>query len=203
MIQTIAGSIPYLLQKIEIENVIICNQFEISANYKEFADIVKKTNTKVHIVEKGQRINIENDLYIDVLWPNTKEEISKNSINNNSLVCKMVYKEISILFTGDIEEIAEKAILKEYKDTNTLKSTILKVAHHGSKSSSIQEFLDVISPKIALIGVGKNNNFGHPNKDVISRLKNMHIKIYRTDENGEITIQVNKKGNIWINKMLN
>ena len=194
MIQTIAGSIPYLLQKIEIENVIICNQFEISANYKEFADIVKKTNT---------RLIIEHDLYCDVLWQHTKEEISKNSINNNSLVCKMVYKEISILFTGDIEEIAEKAILKEYKDTNTLKSTILKVAHHGSKSSSIQEFLDVISPKIALIGVGKNNNFGHPNKDVISRLKNMHIKIYRTDENGEITIQVNKKGNIWINKMLN
>ena len=78
-----------------------------------------------------------------------------------------------MLFTGDIEEISEKAILEKYKDTNTLKSTILKVAHHGSKSSSIDEFLELAKPSIALIGVGKNNLYGHPNIDVITRLENL------------------------------
>lgn len=123
------------------------------------------------MVEAGQRIRIEEDLYFDVLWPDSENLIFENNINNNSLVCKMLYRDISILFTGDVEEIAEKAILKEYKNTNILNSTILKVAHHGSKSSSIQEFLNVVKPKIALIGVGKNNTFGHPNDEVLERIK--------------------------------
>lgn len=85
----------------------------------------------------------------------------------------MQYKGISILFTGDIEEIAEKAILEKYKDTNKLKSTILKVAHHGSKSSSTEEFLNAVKPKVALIGVGEKNTFGHPSIDILKRLERM------------------------------
>lgn len=85
----------------------------------------------------------------------------------------MVYHNISMLFTGDIEEIAERTILEKYKDSNILQATILKVAHHGSKSSSIQEFLNVVNPKIALIGVGEKNTFGHPNAIVLERLKRM------------------------------
>lgn len=81
-----------------------------------------------------------------------------------------------MLFTGDIEEIAEKQILSEYKNSNVLKSEVLKVGHHGSKSSSIQEFLDKVKPQIALIGVGKNNTFGHPNDDVLIRLENLRSK---------------------------
>ena len=79
-----------------------------------------------------------------------------------------------MLFTGDIEEIAEKQILNEYRnDLNILNSTVLKVGHHGSKTSSTQEFINVVKPKIALIGVGENNKFGHPNDEVIKRLYNM------------------------------
>lgn len=119
----------------------------------------------------GQKINIEKDVYFDVLWPSSKNVIHENSINNNSLVFKMVYNKFSMLFTGDIEEIAEKAILKEYKYTNMLKSTILKVAHHASKSSSTEEFLKVVNSKIAIIGVGENNMFGHPSNVVLERLQ--------------------------------
>ena len=79
-----------------------------------------------------------------------------------------------MLFTGDIEEIAEKEILHEYKtNLKVLKSTILKVAHHGSKSSSTQEFIQTVYPQIALIGVGKDNKFGHPNDEVVSRLQSI------------------------------
>lgn len=69
-----------------------------------------------------------------------------------------------------------------------LKSDILKVAHHGSKTSSNEKFIKAVCPKIALIGVGKDNKFGHPNKTVIQRLKNINCKIYRTDECGEIEL---------------
>lgn len=133
--------------------------------------MVKEKNIKIQVVEAEQRIKIEKDLYFDVLWPISENTISENIINNNSLVCKMVYKNFSCIFTGDIEEIAEKAILEKYKDTNTLKSTILKVAHHGSKSSSTEKFLDAVKPKIVLIGVGKNNAFGHPNIGVLERIE--------------------------------
>ena len=81
-----------------------------------------------------------------------------------------------MLFTGDIEEVAEKQILHNYKNSRILDSTILKVAHHGSKTSSIQEFLELVKPKIALIGVGDKNKFGHPNNDVIERLQNLRCK---------------------------
>lgn len=107
-----------------------------------------------------------------------------------------------MLLTGDIEEIAEQQILKEYEKSSSLKSTVLKVGHHGSKTSSIQAFLEVVNPKIALIGVGENNNFGHPNQEVLDRLRKMGTKVYRTDENGEVSIYINNKGKIFINEKI-
>ena len=99
-----------------------------------------------------------------------------------------------MLFTGDVEKIAENRITELYKNTNILNSTILKIAHHGSKTSSTEELLKLISPKIALIGVGENNKFGHPNEQVIKRLQENRVKVYRTDNDGEISIVVNRKG---------
>ena len=122
-----------------------------------------------------------------------KNMISENIINNNSLVCKLKYKTFSILFTGDIEEIAEKTILEKYKNTNELKSTILKVPHHGSKTSSTEDFLNKIKPQIALIGVGRNNKFGHPSEVTIQKLEQINTKILRTDSMGEIVIKTNGK----------
>lgn len=99
-----------------------------------------------------------------------------------------------MLFTGDIEQIAENQILHDYKNSiSELKSTILKVAHHGSKTSSIDEFVEAVTPTIALIGVGENNKFGHPNNEVIKRLEERKVKIYRTDQMGEITIIITPK----------
>ena len=139
-------------------------------------------------------MNIEKDVKIYALWPNSNIKITENSINNNSFVCKIMYKNFSLLCTGDIEEIAEKKILDMYKDNqNVLQADVLKVAHHGSKSSSIPEFLKAVKPKIALIGVGKNNLFGHPSDITINNLKKEKIKIFRTDENGEITLRLNKE----------
>lgn len=163
----------FIMNKLKVRNVIIGKQYEHSSNYQEFLKIIKEKKIKLSVVETGQRINIEKNLYFDILWPSSNKIISDNAINNNSLVCKLIYKNISMLFTGDIEEIAEKSIIEEYKNSNILNSNILKVAHHGSKSSSIEEFLEKVKPKIALIGVGANNTFGHPNMDIIERLKRM------------------------------
>lgn len=188
--------------------MIISKQGENSENLKKFKEIVNKKKISVICVGveslgEPQKIQIEKDLYFDILWPDSQNLITENILNNNSVVCKLHYKNFSILFTGDIEEPAEKEILKQYKNNiQVLNSTILKVAHHGSKTSSIQEFIEAVKPKISLIGVGENNKFGHPNDDVIARLQNIGSKIYRTDKMGEISIAVNSKGIIKIKKFI-
>ena len=186
------GGILYLLQEIKVKNVIIGKQFENSENYKKFLEIIKAKNIKLNVVYAGTKICIEKNLYFDVLWPENSNMILENPINNNALVCKLNYKNFSMLFTGDIEEQAEKILISKYKSTNILKAEILKVAHHGSKTSSTEEFLKLVEPKVALIGVGKNNTFGHPNDIVIERLRKLKCKIRRTDEEGEIIICIKK-----------
>ena len=196
------GGILTILEELNVGRVIISKQGEDSENYQKFLKIVKEKKIKVIIVEKGDRIKIEKDLYFDILWPED-ELIKENILNNNSIVMKMCYKDFSILFTGDIEEIAEKKILETFKGKEIkLKADILKVAHHGSKTSTMEEFLNVIRPKIALIGVGNENIFGHPNEVIISRLKDFGTKIYRTDLDGEIDIKINTKGRIRIKKFI-
>lgn len=190
------------MQKIKVNNIIIGKQYKSSENYEEFIKIVKEKKINVKIVEGGEKVSIEDNLYFDIIWPFSDNMISDNSINNNSLVCKLNYKNYSMLFTGDIEAIAEKAILKKYsKNLNILKSDILKVAHHGSKTSSITEFIEKIKPKYAIIGVGEDNKFGHPSDSTIQNLEKANIRIYRTDKMGEIEIKTNGK-EIKINEFL-
>jgi len=188
------GGILTILEELKVNTVYISKQIENSNNYRDFIEIVKKKNIKVHEVIAGNRIRIENNLYFDVLWPKNKQ-ITTNILNNNAIVCNLHYKKFSMLFTGDIEAIAEEEILCLYSaNSNLLKADIFKVGHHGSKTSSIQEFLEAVSPRVAVIGVGKNNNFGHPNEGVIERLERLNCEIFRTDLNGEIFIDVDRKG---------
>ncbi len=170
------GGVLYIMENMKIKNIIIGKQFETSENLQKFLDIVQKQKTKLSVVQAGNKINIENNLIFNIIWPEPSKKITENSINNNALVCKMICNDFSMLFTGDIEEQAEKELVSKYKTTNILESTVLKVAHHGSKSSSTDEFLKLVKPKIALIGVGKNNIYGHPNAEVLYRLKSMRYK---------------------------
>lgn len=189
------------MEELKVKNVIIGRQFEDSENYQEFIRIINKKKIKVYVIEYSQRIKIEKNLYFDMLWPSSNNVVTENILNNNSLVCKLVYKNFSMMFTGDIEEIAEKDILNKYGHQK-LKADILKVAHHGSKTSSTEEFIKSVQPQIALIGVGRNNKFGHPNDDVINRIESIGSKVYRTDINGEIILKVNYKGKVLIDTKL-
>lgn len=163
------------MEELKVKNAVISKQGKESANYNKFLKLVREKNIKVHIVKLGKKMKIENNINIEILWPE-ETLITSNILNNNSLVIKLTYNNFNMLFTGDIEQIAEEEIIKTYIKTNKLNSDIIKIAHHGSKTSSIQEFLNLVKPQIALIGVGANNNFGHPNDDVIKRLENSRNK---------------------------
>ena len=160
-----------VLEKAKVKKVVISKQSEKSEEYINILEIIKQKNIEIEVVKTQDRITIEKDLYINILNP--PEKLEFKDLNNNAIVAQLVYKNFSMLFTGDIEK-AEQELVNKYK--HHLKSTILKVAHHGSKTSTSEEFLKYTEPQIALIGVGENNKFGHPNQQTIEKLENMRSK---------------------------
>ncbi len=104
-------------------------------------------------------------------------------LNDSSIIIKLIYGQNKFLLTGDASEKVEKILLKAGAD---LSAEILKVAHHGSQYSSSQEFLEKVGPKIAIIEVGKDNDFGHPNLRIVKRLERVGAEIFRTDMNGTV-----------------
>ena len=124
------GGLLTLMNELKVGRVIISKQSKITDNYERFKNIVKEKHIKALIVEKGDTFKLDEDLYIDILWPNSKNFILENPLNNNSIVFKLCYKDFSMIFTGDIEELAETELVKEYQNTNKLRADVLKVAHH-------------------------------------------------------------------------
>ena len=185
----------YVLENIKVKNVIISKQSEASENFKQIMKIIRKKRINLIIVQKGSKIKIDNFTTVNIISPQS-ENIADN-MNDNSIVAKLEAYNFSILFTGDASEKIEKELIKEKIN---LKSDILKVSHHGSRTGTSEEFLKSVKPKIALIGVGENNKFGHPTEDVIKRLTENKVKIYRSDTDGEISIKIKKNKNIKIKK---
>ena len=178
----------FVMENMKVKNAIISSLGQESNEYDTFINLAQKQETNLIYVKKGDIIKM-GKATIKILFPDN-EPITDNEKNNNALVFKFMWKNISILFTGDIEEKAENKILNLYEENlEELQSTILKVAHHGSKTSTTKEFLEAVKPQIALVGVGEDNNFGHPNSGVIERLESIGCKIYRTDECGEISFK--------------
>ncbi|MBQ7410269.1 MAG: ComEC/Rec2 family competence protein [Clostridia bacterium] len=183
------GGLFAVLENLKVEQVLIGIQPEPSEQFEALIKIANKKKIEIKFLKAGDVLKLDENIKIEVLWPIKNELIEENALNNNSLVFKLCYKEFSILFTGDIEEVAEREIVKIY-DKQSLKASVLKVAHHGSKTSSTNEFLEMVKPEIALIGVGEDNKFGHPSEDILKLLNYFNVKIYRTDINGEIVIKI-------------
>lgn len=125
---------------------------------------------------------------LKVLWPLTDlTDQPVPSTNNASVVARLEFNQVTLLLTGDAETPVEQALLAEYPAAE-LQSDILKVSHHGSKSSTTAEFLTAVHPSIALVSVGANNRYGHPASDVTRRLTDQGVTIWRTDEVGDVVI---------------
>jgi competence protein ComEC len=136
------------------------------------------------IINQPRKIVFADDCYLDILSP-TDSLLNKEveNLNNTSIVAKLVYKNTKFLLTGDIEGEIEEKLLKDGVD---ISAHILKIAHHGSDTSSAENFLQKVNPDAVLISVGKDNKFKHPSKRVINRLEKLGKKIWRTDIDEEV-----------------
>lgn len=142
----------------------------------------KAKNITVKIAERGQNIEIAG-FAIQVLNP--KKPLEFDSENDNSIVLFVSFKNFQALITGDCEKECEESILGLRKD---LESEVLKVGHHGSKTSSSIAFLTAVKPETAVISVGKDNSYGHPHTETLEKLSTMGIRFFRSDESGSIAI---------------
>jgi len=153
--------------------------------------LVKEKGIKHQIGRAGKDYDLGDGASLRILFPSEPliGKVKQGTVwNANSIVVKLTYKNVSFLLPGDAEEATEERLLKK-QGSGVLSSTVLKVAHHGSKYATIQEFLDAVNPKIAVISVGEGNGYGHPADETLKRLKDKGVAVYRTDHNGNVIIK--------------
>ncbi|NMA85712.1 MAG: MBL fold metallo-hydrolase [Tissierellia bacterium] len=191
------GGLPKIINKISIENAIINteNPYKIKRNYEMHRDLLKLLKEKeVNIIHPnpGDSYYLGNG-YFTILAPNSYDY---NRINDYSIVIKYIYGNNSFLFTGDAEQFSGMEILKGNKDIG---ADLLKVGHHGSCTSSSEEFINAVNPKYAVISVGWWSFYGQPDKCILDRLENIGARLYRTDKLGTIIVK-SDGNNIKFNK---
>ncbi|WP_161842474.1 DNA internalization-related competence protein ComEC/Rec2 [Candidatus Enterococcus huntleyi] len=169
-----------IAQKFKIKELVIPIGIQIKPKIKRGVELFKKAGTKITELKMGQKI--EGDFDFSVLSP----AVATDGGNENSLVLGLQLNHHRFLFTGDLGKTGEQELLSNYP---TLKIDVLKVGHHGSKNSSSEAFIQQIQPKIGVISCGKDNRFGHPNQEVLTRLATQSTTIFRTDLQGMIYYQ--------------
>lgn len=159
---------------------------EESEDWIHFQQAVEETQVSVHVATAEKKPLIVGDAEWRFLLPEKSGPKSFFDVNDNSIVGQLRFGSTQFFFSGDLMESGERLLLKEKKDFH---STVLKVGHHGSKTSTTEYFLKQIRPEVAVISLGKYNRYGFPDRDVVERLEQGGAKIFRTDERGQITIQ--------------
>jgi competence protein ComEC len=155
---------------------------------KTFEDMITALNGKKIVIAKaGVKLNLGDNIKAELLAPNGD---NYEDLNNYSAVLKLTYGDNKFLFMGDAEKLNEGEILLSNLDVS---ADVIKVGHHGSSTSSSKEFLDKVSPKIAVISVGKGNDYGHPHAETLSEFKKRNYTVYRTDIDGTIVLQSDGK----------
>lgn len=170
-----------LLDEIKIDKIYV----SYIPDKLEVIQKIKKKNIPIYSLKKGDIIYLDYNTSMKIIWPDDNVK-NKYSSNNMSLVSLLNFKHYNVLFTGDIEKEVECILANRFNES----IDVIKVAHHGSSTSTTEGFLNSILPDYGIISVGKNNFYGHPTAEVLARLDYANVKIYRTDEMGMIRIFV-------------
>lgn len=173
-----------MINSFPVGKVIFPKQTTTTKTFKDFVMAVKNKGLTLIEPSVGSTFNL-GEATVTILAPNGT---GYDDANDYSVVVKVTYGNTSFLLTGDAEAASESQMVSKGLD---LSATVLKVGHHGSRSSTGDSFLDKVNPKFAVISVGQGNSYGHPTQEVMNRLQARGIPVYRTDENGTIVATSN------------
>jgi competence protein ComEC len=177
----------HVLEKYKVEQVLYTDISYDSSVFLEWRKLVKEKGIKEIFAKFGQIVKLNKaNLYILFPYLNYNGKNVKE-LNNTSIVSKLVYENSSFLFTGDAEKEAEKELIDQVvKNREILKSDLIKIGHHGSNTASTKEFLSIVNPLYAVISVGLDNKFQHPHQETISKINDLDIELFRTDQDGDV-----------------
>ena len=175
-----------VLKNFSVRNALIARAPANDPEFAKFSETLEQTNTPATTLHAGDVIHF-GDVELEVLWPAAGGE---TSANNDSIVLRLEFGERSILLTGDIEKQAEQALLQSQPD---LRADVVKVPHHGSKTSSTEDFVHATKPQFAIISVGLHSMFNHPHAEVVQRWQANGATVLTTGECGTITITTDGK----------
>lgn len=173
-----------VLKRYDIGMVIESGVNHSIPEYDEWHKLLREKGIKVIIAKTGQRIRLAPAAYLDILMPfKSFVGVSPKNVHDAMIVSRLYYGSTTALLMGDAEKPLEYQLI--FSGTN-LKSDILKIGHHGSKTSTSDDFLKAVSPQYAVISVGRKNRYGHPYQEVLDRLKSFGITLFRTDQDGDV-----------------
>ena len=181
----IAGLIE-VLKAYKVENIMWTGIKRDTAEYREWQRLITEENANIIIAQAGQKIYSPGSYEIEILYPfESLENQEVKSVNNSSIIARLSFGENSFLFTGDAFQSTEDILAEKgiYLD-----SDVLKVGHHGSKTSTARDFVEKVSPEIAVIQCGRDNQYGHPFPETLATLEEFDVEVLRTDELGDIKI---------------
>lgn len=178
------GGLDAVIKGFSVKKVYMPKAVHTSDTFKDVLEAVSSKSIKVTTAVRGVSIPLS-DMTAEFVGPVRSDY---DNLNNHSAVLKLTYGDTSFLFQGDAEEESERDILNSGLGSK-LKADVLKVGHHGSSSSTTPEYLAEVSPKYAVIMVGKGNDYGHPHRETMELLREKDIAIYRTDEQGTIVAE--------------
>ncbi|MBN2097872.1 MAG: DNA internalization-related competence protein ComEC/Rec2 [Candidatus Omnitrophica bacterium] len=194
------GGMASVLKDIQVDYVFDNGMSKSSFAYADYRQALVKNVPYYRVIKRGERILGFPEVELSVLHPDEKSSlIAKDDTNNNSLVLKLNYKGVSFLFCGDIQEKALGELLPE---SSMLKSTVIKVPHHGSYLGRQEKyFFEAVSPQLAVISTDRNERFGFPAPEVVADLGQMDVPVYITADNGAVMISTNGR-EIWVETMI-
>jgi competence protein ComEC len=180
------GGLKAVLENFRVGRLWLGRETETPA-LGQLKQIAERKHIRIEHELRGQSF-LWDGVQVDFLWPQiSAEEIAAGAKNNDSLVVRLQYKERSVLLPGDAEKQAEYAMLSG-TEAGKLHADVLKVGHHGSKNSTMPEFLESVGPQIAIISAGEQNPYGHPSPELLERLRGSGARILRTDEEGAVQV---------------
>lgn len=184
------GGMLGILENFKVNQIYDSGQTTTTALYRKYLSLVQKKGIPFTVLTAGAEIEITDEIKIKIFAPE-KPFITESELNNNSIVGKLIYRNFSMLLTGDAEKESEARMLKTYR--KELKSNVLKAGHHGSNTSSSADFLKAVAPEVAVISLGANNDYHHPHPATLKRYEDAKVNVYRTDMNGTVTINSDGK----------
>lgn len=178
------GGLSEIIHNFEVDQIMMPKKLHNSATFENLLIAIESNHLKINTPELHKKIPFDEDIQLQFLGP--IKEYGDN-LNLWSIVLRLEYRNQSFLFTGDMEKEAEIDLINFY-DEKSLAANVLNIGHHGSNTSTSEEFLRAVNPDIALISTGKNNAYDHPHNEVIQRLEDNKVWIYRTDIQGNVVL---------------